>query len=88
MKYLQKCPRNLVTTINEKKKYSNFEENGPINPKLKYRKALKSMLCGKFGMVTIQVTHTGDQELSNLSRRCLDKIRRVDISLFVYFLAF
>lgn len=53
-------------------------------PKLKYRKALKAILCGKFGMVT----HTGDQELSNVSRRCLDKIRRVDISLFVDFLAF
>ena len=29
------------------------------------------------------VTHTGDQELSNVSRRCLDKIRRVDISLYL-----
>ena len=32
------------------------------------------------------VTHTGDQELSKLSRRCLDKIRSIDIIYFLWIL--
>ena len=75
------APETLLLSM--KKKTQILRKMGQIR-KLKYRKAHKSILCGKFGMVT----HTGNQELSNLSRRCLDKFRRVDISLFVDFLAF
>ena len=50
-KVLAKMSQNLVTTTNEKKNTHILRKMGQI-PKLKYRKAHKSILCGKFGMVS------------------------------------